>query len=397
MHNTKTNGAEHQWTLFASKLFLESNSYELGRMISGWIVILGGMNGRITLFALAWIVVPCTGKPKLDQPRTSSNTGTFRHFQFRQLGFNKNFMLQNGLYRVTTPVDSDWSNPKHRENIRDYHPDHLVTADCWPFFLYKDEHYDAGNPVKGLSKNMFHVKSINCCSTSQAPERSQWQTQPLPCSLLIGMKSVAPHAIDYTAVQLCLLAPHRNAVLNGIKRKVQSFCFGGTGNWEEVSCFNSEEAARESSWVRIITYRGNTCWTRENGQGQSYDQANMSLFWVDSSFAPAVGIGYRKFSCPQNPSLGKLATKKKSRDAPVGYKTPAECAENRAILYPLQLPSIPQFPTFYNVPCNNYEDCSLPRKHNVVGYSVSLETAQNPALDFHKVTKFFPLAGWPGF
>ncbi|KAI6097726.1 hypothetical protein EDD16DRAFT_1527485 [Pisolithus croceorrhizus] len=308
MHNTKTNGAEHQWTLFASKLFLESNSYELGRMISGWIVILGGMNGRITLFALAWIVVPCTGKPKLDQPRTSSNTGTFRHFQFRQLGFNKNFMLQNGLYRVTTPVDSDWSNPKHRENICDYHPDHLVTADCWPFFLYKDEHYDAGNPVKGLSKNMFHVKSINCCSTSQAPERSQWQTQPLPCSLLIGMKSVAPHAIDYTAVQEC-----------------------------------------RTEWDKA-------------------ESAELLLWW-----------------------------NRKSRDAPVGYKTPAECAENRAILYPLQLPSIPQFPTFYNVPCNNYEDCSLPRKHNVVGYSVSLETAQNPALDFHKVTKFFPLAGWPGF
>lgn len=30
-------------------------------------------------------------------------------------------------------------------------------------------------------------------------------------------------------------------------------------------------------------------------------------------------------------------------------------------------------------------------------YSVSLETAQHPALDFHKVMKFFPLARGPGF
>ncbi|KAI6042113.1 hypothetical protein EDC04DRAFT_2564616, partial [Pisolithus marmoratus] len=55
-------------------------------------------------------------------------------------------------------VDYDWSNPKHRENICNYHPDYLVTADCWPFFLYKDEHYDPENPVKGLFKNMLLMK-----------------------------------------------------------------------------------------------------------------------------------------------------------------------------------------------------------------------------------------------
>ncbi|KAI5987158.1 hypothetical protein EDC04DRAFT_3097945 [Pisolithus marmoratus] len=52
---------------------------------------------------------------------------------------------------------------------------------------------------------------------------------------------------------------------------------------------------------------------------------------------------------------------------------------------------------FYNLLCNSYKDCSLSKKYNATGYSVSLETAQHPALDFHKVTKFFPLAGGPGF
>ncbi|KAI6117903.1 hypothetical protein EDD17DRAFT_1485992, partial [Pisolithus thermaeus] len=74
--------------------------------------------------------------------------------------------LGHGFYHDTTawlicPVDYDWSKPQHRVNICNYHPDYLVTADCWPFFLYKDEHYDPETPVKGLFKNMLLMKIGN--------------------------------------------------------------------------------------------------------------------------------------------------------------------------------------------------------------------------------------------
>lgn len=130
--------------------------------------------------------------------------------------------------RLICPVDYDWSNPKHRENIRNYHPDYLVTADSWPLFLYKNEHYDPENPVKGLFKNMFLVKAFKHIFTSPSStdfdsvpddtsDDSRVSTAESPLkrrkglsdrrsrshvASLIGMKSVAPRAIAYTAVQL---------------------------------------------------------------------------------------------------------------------------------------------------------------------------------------------------
>ena len=46
----------------------------------------------------------------------------------------------------------------HRANICNFHPEYLVTADCWPRFLYKDEKYDPNNPIKGLFKNKMLVR-----------------------------------------------------------------------------------------------------------------------------------------------------------------------------------------------------------------------------------------------
>lgn len=141
--------------------------------------------------------------------------------------------LGRGFYhdataRLICPVDYDWSNPQHRANIRNYHPDYLVTADCWPFFLYKDENYDPETPVKGLFKNALLVKAFKHIFTSPSstdfdsvPDDTDDDSrvssaEPPPkrrkgpsdrrsrahVASLIGMKSVAPRAIAYTAVQL---------------------------------------------------------------------------------------------------------------------------------------------------------------------------------------------------
>ncbi|KAI6118548.1 hypothetical protein EDD16DRAFT_1480970 [Pisolithus croceorrhizus] len=137
----------------------------------------------------------------------------------------------HGFYHDATaqlicPVDYDWSNP--RENICNYHPDYLVTADCWPFFLYRDECYDPENPVKGLFKNMFLMKAFKHIFTS--PSSTNFESIPddtdnnprvlaaepplkhqkgpsdrhshSHVASLIGMKSVAPCTIAYTVVQL---------------------------------------------------------------------------------------------------------------------------------------------------------------------------------------------------
>lgn len=48
-------------------------------------------------------------------------------------------------------------NCRHRAYIRNQHPDYLVTTDCWPYFLYEDEHYDSDDPTKGLFKNILLV------------------------------------------------------------------------------------------------------------------------------------------------------------------------------------------------------------------------------------------------
>lgn len=80
--------------------------------------------------------------------------------------------------RLICPVDYNWSNvqyvyspwlqlmvhflmiscTRHRANIRNFHPDYLVTADSWPHFVYKNDMYDPKDPVKGLFKNAMLMK-----------------------------------------------------------------------------------------------------------------------------------------------------------------------------------------------------------------------------------------------
>ncbi|KAG9310370.1 hypothetical protein JVU11DRAFT_9503 [Chiua virens] len=71
-----------------------------------------------------------------------------------------------GFYNDATgsflcPVDYDWNVPIHRQNIRDFHPDFLVTAQSWPAFLYAGGQSDPANLDSGLFKNEILVKACS--------------------------------------------------------------------------------------------------------------------------------------------------------------------------------------------------------------------------------------------
>ncbi|KAG8219218.1 hypothetical protein J3R82DRAFT_41 [Butyriboletus roseoflavus] len=59
----------------------------------------------------------------------------------------KNDKSRRGFYndstgRLLCPIDYDWNNAIHRKNIRELHPDFLVSAQSWPTFLYTDYQFD---------------------------------------------------------------------------------------------------------------------------------------------------------------------------------------------------------------------------------------------------------------
>lgn len=129
--------------------------------------------------------------------------------------------------------------PSHRNKIRDWHPDFLVTANSWPRFLYENNHYDPSDPAKGLFKGSILLK---VCYASEHPRttnavgqafkliftsptsvdvdenqlvvpnvlakrrRGERRTRPTVATLL-KMKRVTPQAIAYIAVQVSLTLP----------------------------------------------------------------------------------------------------------------------------------------------------------------------------------------------
>ncbi|KAF8447390.1 hypothetical protein L210DRAFT_788758, partial [Boletus edulis BED1] len=60
--------------------------------------------------------------------------------------------------RPICPVELDWDNVEHRDKIRDWHPEYLITANSWPHFLYKDGKYDPAHPAEGLFQGSLLVK-----------------------------------------------------------------------------------------------------------------------------------------------------------------------------------------------------------------------------------------------
>ncbi|KAI6158287.1 hypothetical protein BKA82DRAFT_4415306 [Pisolithus tinctorius] len=198
-----------------------------------------------------------------------------------------------GFYHDTTarlicPVDYDWSNVQ--ANIRSFHPDYLVTADCWPYFLYKNEEYDPENPVRGLFKNAMLVQAFKHIFTSPSSADSEtvlddtdledrMSTDPLPkhrkglndkrsrahVAALLGMKSICPRAIAYTAVQL-------------------RFALSSCNSWRIVD----EDFDYEKFYNNMITFFKDVHTPQEQ-----VEISNLLLWWNRSVFGRANASIYR--------------------------------------------------------------------------------------------------------
>jgi len=65
--------------------------------------------------------------------------------------------------RNCTLLTSTWFGLRHRQNIRDFHPDFLVTANSWPLFLYANSKYNPNFPNHGLFKGELLIKVGSAC------------------------------------------------------------------------------------------------------------------------------------------------------------------------------------------------------------------------------------------
>ncbi|KAF8440992.1 hypothetical protein L210DRAFT_3399936, partial [Boletus edulis BED1] len=117
--------------------------------------------------------------------------------------------------RPICPVELDWDNVEHRDKIRDWHPEYLITANLWPRFLYKDGKYDPAHPAEGLFQGSLLVKAFKLIFTSPSSVTDKSVLDPRPhkrrfaerCTRtnvagLLRMKKVEPRAIAYVAVQV---------------------------------------------------------------------------------------------------------------------------------------------------------------------------------------------------
>ncbi|KAG1897730.1 uncharacterized protein F5891DRAFT_1191658 [Suillus fuscotomentosus] len=131
-----------------------------------------------------------------------------------------------GFYNDTTgelicPVDFKWTDMRTKEGIQNYEPTFQVTAHSWPTFLYKDGKYDHEDPTTGLFKGALLVRAFKHIFTSPSsageiqPDQDEFSREPRykrsrtsgewrtrsDVAALLGMRSVQPRAIAYSAVQ----------------------------------------------------------------------------------------------------------------------------------------------------------------------------------------------------
>jgi hypothetical protein len=134
---------------------------------------------------------------------------------------------------------------RHRDKIRDLHPDFVVTANSWPIFLYEDYKYDPTEPAKGLFKGsiLLKVRDSNLIDSHSRFGQSFKLIFTSPTSVdeeedaptkrrhverrtrshvaqILKMKKVTPRAIAYIAVQVRLICGVR--ILN--THFVGAFC-----------------------------------------------------------------------------------------------------------------------------------------------------------------------------
>jgi len=121
--------------------------------------------------------------------------------------------------RLLCPGEFDWDDASVRSNIRDGHIHYSVTAQSWPTFCYADLVCDTNDIEKGLWKSTLLIKAFKSIFTSpssaaeEIPEDAEGQPSAKRAkksststrsnvAVLIGLTSVTPRSIAYTAVQL---------------------------------------------------------------------------------------------------------------------------------------------------------------------------------------------------
>ncbi|KAG1802485.1 hypothetical protein EV424DRAFT_1584541 [Suillus variegatus] len=132
-----------------------------------------------------------------------------------------------GFYHDATaelicPVDFDWADKSTQDGIRNYDHNFQVTAHSWPTFMYQDGRYNREDPTRGLFKGTLLVRTFKHIFTSPSsagetrPDEETFHQEPLykrsrtsgerrtrsDVAALLGMRSVHPRAIAYSAVQL---------------------------------------------------------------------------------------------------------------------------------------------------------------------------------------------------
>ncbi|KAL4068796.1 hypothetical protein V8B97DRAFT_2024710 [Scleroderma yunnanense] len=113
----------------------------------------------------------------------------------------------HGFYHNTTsqlicPVEYDWSNAQHRANICGFDADYIVTADSWPYFLYKNKQYDPNTDSENVVNNADQEEGTSIEPLLKHQKGLSENHTQAHVAALLGMKSIKPHAIAYTAVQL---------------------------------------------------------------------------------------------------------------------------------------------------------------------------------------------------
>ncbi|KAG2046346.1 hypothetical protein BDR06DRAFT_1014796 [Suillus hirtellus] len=136
--------------------------------------------------------------------------------------------------KLLCPVDFKWADTVAKEGIWNYEPNFQVTAHSWPSFLYRDGEYDMDDPTKGLFKGSFLIRTFKHIFTSPSSaadatqgERRTWSD----VATLLGMRSVQPRAIAYSAVQLW-------------------FALSSCGSWRNIN----DDFEHDQFYVYIVDY-----------------------------------------------------------------------------------------------------------------------------------------------
>ncbi|KAF8839843.1 hypothetical protein BDN67DRAFT_969490 [Paxillus ammoniavirescens] len=134
--------------------------------------------------------------------------------------------------RLICPAEYNWVLQSVKDKIRDCDPSYLVTAHSWPLLLYHNYSFDPTDAEQGLFRSSLLVKAFKFLFTSpssahdieedgngQIPTRHRGSSTHKfatknHVAAILGLKSVTPRSIAYTAVQvrfaLCSAGSWRN-------------------------------------------------------------------------------------------------------------------------------------------------------------------------------------------